>query len=414
MLSSTATTTTTMRAAGRRVAATSGRVVPRNGFVLPQTAVSVRLLHSPSPASSPFHGGGREHSAAPGGRSLWQSSRPYSAAAAASYGSGGEATKKEKKKEEKKQKHEDKVNEQETAPQQNEQEHKELKKRILAAAKKHVPKLGWTQEAIAAAAEEEGLSSAAHGLFPRGPVELVEAHLDDCLQQLKNEITEPGTEGTAEEKRTEAFRRLRTKDKIKTLVRGYLEKSQAPFNSQWPQALALLAQPQNAPMACGRLVHLMDDMWHLCGDVSTDFNWYTKRAMLTGIYTSTQLYMLTDASENFEHTWSFLDRRIEDINWISQYKDQINSAAASALQLFSSFVAQTTGRGGATSHGGPSATSTASSQPQQQAPSGDKKDEPVIEIPVEQTSYHTTNEDDYKKPPSAFSSPGKFTSPSSV
>ena len=36
-------------------------------------------------------------------------------------------------------------------------------------------------------------------------------------------------------------------------------------------------------------------VWHSAGDTSTDLGWYTKRAALAGIYSATELYMITGA-----------------------------------------------------------------------------------------------------------------------
>ena len=63
----------------------------------------------------------------------------------------------------------------------------------------------------------------------------------------------------------------------------------------WPQALSLQALPQNAPAALRRLAALVDDVWAAAGDTSADANWYTKRALLAGVYSATELYMLTGA-----------------------------------------------------------------------------------------------------------------------
>lgn len=41
---------------------------------------------------------------------------------------------------------------------------------------------------------------------------------------------------------------------------------------------------------------LIDEIWHAAGDDSTDTDWYVKRTVLGGIYTATELYMLSDAS----------------------------------------------------------------------------------------------------------------------
>ena len=52
----------------------------------------------------------------------------------------------------------------------------------------------------------------------------------------------------------------------------------------------------NAATALKQRAVLMDDIWHAAGDRSTDMDWYTKRALLGGVYTATELYMLTDYS----------------------------------------------------------------------------------------------------------------------
>ena len=57
--------------------------------------------------------------------------------------------------------------------------------------------------------------------------------------------------------------------------------------------MSLQAQPQAAAAALQRLAELVDDVWAAAGDTSSDYNWYTKRALLAGVYTSTELYMLT-------------------------------------------------------------------------------------------------------------------------
>ena len=60
-----------------------------------------------------------------------------------------------------------------------------------------------------------------------------------------------------------------------------------PYLNKWPQAMALKAFPANTPSALQTLALMVDDMWYWAGDRSTDFSWYTKRALLTSIYVST-------------------------------------------------------------------------------------------------------------------------------
>ena len=59
-------------------------------------------------------------------------------------------------------------------------------------------------------------------------------------------------------------------------------------------------------------------MWHYAGDKSLDYNWYTKRITLLGIYKSTELAMMQDSDkDDFKNTWDFLDRRFEDLRDLS-------------------------------------------------------------------------------------------------
>jgi ubiquinone biosynthesis protein COQ9 len=112
---------------------------------------------------------------------------------------------------------------------------------------------------------------------------------------------------------------LKTTAKIKQLVLQRLEMTK-PVIHYWPQALRLMALPQNAPTTVQQLGQLVDEMWFLAGDTSTDLNWYSKRILLAGVYTSTgiaqtnlELFMTTDPSEGYKNTEMFLDRRLRDV-----------------------------------------------------------------------------------------------------
>jgi len=66
-------------------------------------------------------------------------------------------------------------------------------------------------------------------------------------------------------------------------------------------------------------------MWHGIGDTSVDFNFYSKRALLAGVVSSTVLFWLQDESDDFSATWAFLDRRIEDVMKIQKTKAQLGN-----------------------------------------------------------------------------------------
>jgi ubiquinone biosynthesis protein COQ9 len=74
-----------------------------------------------------------------------------------------------------------------------------------------------------------------------------------------------------------------------------------------------MAQPSYVPASLHELSLLSDEIWYLAGDSSVDTSWYTKRASLGVIYSSTEVFMTTDKSPNFIETENFLDRRFEEL-----------------------------------------------------------------------------------------------------
>ena len=45
--------------------------------------------------------------------------------------------------------------------------------------------------------------------------------------------------------------------------------------------------PHQAPLAAKALYRTVDAIWHGIGDRSVDFNFYSKRALLAGVYSTT-------------------------------------------------------------------------------------------------------------------------------
>ena len=87
--------------------------------------------------------------------------------------------------------------------------------------------------------------------------------------------------------------------------------------------LSFLALPQNAPLGLKCLYRTVDAMWRAAGDTATDYNFYTKRMLLSGVYGSTLLYWLDDESADYEDSWAFLDRRIADVMTIEKTKGRL-------------------------------------------------------------------------------------------
>jgi len=73
-----------------------------------------------------------------------------------------------------------------------------------------------------------------------------------------------------------------------------------------------MAQPSYIGPSLTELARLADEIWFLAGDTSVDTSWYTKRATLATLYSSTEVFMTTDTSPEYLETERFLDRRLEE------------------------------------------------------------------------------------------------------
>ena len=73
-----------------------------------------------------------------------------------------------------------------------------------------------------------------------------------------------------------------------------------------------MASPTNISTSLAELARLSDEIWFLTGDVSVDTSWYTKRASLSAIYSSTEIFMTQDTSTKYVETERFLDRRLAE------------------------------------------------------------------------------------------------------
>ncbi|KAF0294896.1 Ubiquinone biosynthesis protein COQ9, mitochondrial [Amphibalanus amphitrite] len=201
----------------------------------------------------------------------------------------------------------------------------ELRSRVLEAAMTMVPEMGWSTEALAAGAESLGLPDVAHGLFPRGGAELVDHFYTECNARVAEEMAEK----RAAEQDADPSSRLGTQAFIRWAVERRL-RLVTPYLDRWPEALGLLTLPANVPTALTNFGALLDDIWYHAGDRSSDFNWYTKRAILAAVYKSTELRLLTDTSEDYAETWAFLDRRLADAVSAGRCVRQIREAAPQA------------------------------------------------------------------------------------
>jgi len=184
----------------------------------------------------------------------------------------------------------------------------EIKLELLDASLKQVMRYGWSKEAVRAAAEELGRPSVVAGLVKGGGAELVLHHVAVCNKQLNVWMKEEVVRQKEDGGRIKVGKFVR-----EAVVRRLSMNGEYVRADRWAEALALTAIPPHCEGALKGIQALCDDIWYHAGDISTDYNWYTKRITLAAVYGATEVFMLQDRSPNFEETWAFLDRRLGDL-----------------------------------------------------------------------------------------------------
>ncbi len=184
--------------------------------------------------------------------------------------------------------------------------------RLLDAALNHVAFDGWSETTFRAAASDAGVDPVvARGLYPRGAVDMAIAFHrrgDEAMSQRLKEIDQS---------------EMRFRDRVALAVRTRIEA--VDDREAVRRGTTLFALPMYAADGAKLIWGTADRIWTELGDTDRDFNWYTKRATLSAVYSSTVLYWLGDDSLANHATWEFLDRRIEDVMRFEKTKAKVRA-----------------------------------------------------------------------------------------
>ncbi len=190
----------------------------------------------------------------------------------------------------------------------------EIQDQIVLAMLPHASFDGWGDQTLAAGLDDAGLSrDVAARVFPGGMREIVghwSAYSDRRM---------------AEELATRDLESLRVYDRVALAIRVRIEVNTG-YREAVRRAVSFLAMPQNAEVGVRCTYDTVNAMWYAAGDRSTDYSYYTRRAFLAAIYGAAILYWLDDDSEGSNDTWSFLDRRIEDVMKLPELQSRLTSA----------------------------------------------------------------------------------------
>ena len=184
----------------------------------------------------------------------------------------------------------------------------QIRQRLALAVGENAVFDGWTLAAVDAAADAVGIDRAQARLaMPGDAAGLIEVYIGGVDRAMAAEFP------------AERLAAMKIRARIRDMLWARF-RIMAPAKEAVQRGLATLAMPQNLALGTRLGWRTADIIWRLAGDTATDYNHYTKRLTLSGVYGSTLLAWMSDESEGSSATAAFLDRRIDDVMRFEKWK----------------------------------------------------------------------------------------------
>ena len=186
-----------------------------------------------------------------------------------------------------------------------------LKKRLalLKLAKIFISKKGLTKNSLENISKKYGIDiNETELLFPEGNIDLIKF----TLEQLNKELEEYC--------RKIDLIRLPVHKRIKKILLSkisLMNKNKLFYRSIF---FNLLVPKKNFSLS-SQLYNSVDQIWFIAGDSSTDFNFYTKRLILSVIYSRIMLYFFNN--NNQEELENILDDSLQRVSKIPKIKSKL-------------------------------------------------------------------------------------------
>ena len=200
-----------------------------------------------------------------------------------------------------------------------------MREAVLAAALSHAAFDGFTDGLLQRAGAEAGIAKADLArLFENGALSLVEFYSTSTDAEMEQRLAALD------------LKAMKVRERIAAAVRTRLAILE-PHKEAARRAAAFLSLPMHAAMGAKLMYHTVDSMWRASGDTSTDFNFYTKRGILAGVYGATAMRWFNDTSKDGKATEEFLAARIENVMQFEKFKAKTKEAL-SAFPMFADWA----------------------------------------------------------------------------
>lgn len=180
---------------------------------------------------------------------------------------------------------------------------------------------GWSDKAVESAASDLDVDPGiARLVFGGDRVAMIDAWFESVDAEMLERLP------------AETLSAMKIRERITRLIETRLDIVK-PHREALRRAVSILAFPGNAPRGLQLGWRSADVMWRAAGDTATDYNHYTKRAILAGVYAATVAVFLDDESEDHADTRAFLGRRIEGIMRFEKVKARWSSPGEHRFSL---------------------------------------------------------------------------------
>lgn len=181
---------------------------------------------------------------------------------------------------------------------------------------------GWSLSVFEKAAEKCGHEKLlVEALFPRGERDLLDYFAQWADDQMLKALQDTDTTD------------MRIRDRIKIAVETRIAILN-PHKEAVSICFKKLLRPNYSRLATKLTWRTSDVIWNWAGDTATDYNYYTKRGLLTGVISTTMAYWLNDSSDNHTKTLHFLDKRIENVLFVGKTAGKVITPLAQFAERY--------------------------------------------------------------------------------
>jgi len=185
----------------------------------------------------------------------------------------------------------------------------EIREALLPALLEGVIFSGWTEAALATAARQTGIDPGAVELaLPKGVADMITYWSLRCDKIMQARFDQADTAS------------MPVREKVIFAVKARLMAIGDENRDAAARATARLALPDQVREGSRLLWRASDAIWRALDDSSTDFNYYSKRTILSAVLGSTLAVWFEGDDDK---AFAFLDRRIENVMQFEKFKGKM-------------------------------------------------------------------------------------------